>query len=252
MKAFIIIQARMGSARLPGKVLMPLGGKPAIQWVIERAKRCGEADDVILATTTQSDDDPLEYLCAKLGAKCFRGSMDDVLDRYYSAARHFGANGNDIIVRVTGDCPLIDPQICDAVITALKNSSADYVSNTAPCTFPDGLDCEAMRFSALERSWREAKMKYEREHVTQYILKHPELFLIENCPNGRDLSDMRWTLDEPADYEFLSAVIEGLETDDFHMVDVLSFLDKNPSLSRINSSIARNEGLEKSIREEKL
>ena len=222
-----------------------------------------------MATTTHESDDLVISLCAELGIKYFRGSEHDVLDRYYYAAKSLGLNGNslngnDTVVRITGDCPLIDAKICDAVISLLKHSDADYVSNTIVCTFPDGLDCEAMKFEALEKSWKEAKLKYEREHVTQYILKHEDLFVLKNFPCNRDLSSMRWTLDNPEDYIFIKAVVEGMGEskrgedaewvgkDDFDMNDILCFLENNPELIEINSSITRNEGLKKSIQEENL
>ena len=235
MKIAAIIQARTGSTRLPGKVLIPIGGKPALQWVTERIMKSDLIDHFLLATTILVSDDSIERFCGEYGIRCFRGSELDVLDRYYMAACSLGMGGSDIVVRITGDCQLIEPKICDSVISALMQSDADYVSNVVSRTFPKGLDCEAMRFFALEKSWRDAKLEYEREHVTQYILKNPELFKIENYAYHTDLSQMRWTLDTPEDLEFIKAVIEGLATDNFDMNDVLSFLDKHPELLEINS-----------------
>ena len=252
MKIVAIIQARTGATRLPGKIFLPLGGKPVIRWVIDRIKKCNEINDILLATTTNEGDDALEDLCVKSDIAFFRGSEDDVLGRYYFAAKSIGLDENDIVVRITGDCPLIDPKLCDDIVSSLINGDADYASNIVTCTFPDGLDCEAMKFSALEKSWREAELKYEREHVTQYILRHPEIFKVKNYFYPVDLSYMRWTLDEPRDYEFIKTVIDGIGKDDFDMKDVLDFIEKNPRLLEINSSITRNEGLIKSIQEENL
>jgi len=250
LKTIAIVQARTGSTRLPSKVLLPLGEKFSIQWVIDRIKKCKEIDSVLLATTTHKSDDALESLCKDMGIVCFRGSENDVLDRYYSTAKFFNLGSNDIVVRITGDCPLIDPEICGNVISLIKSKDLDYVSNTVTCTFPDGLDCEAMKFGTLEKSWQQAKLKYEREHVTQYILRHPELFKIGNYTHVEDLSALRWTLDTPEDYQFIKAVIEGIGNEHFDMKDILNFLEKHPELHNINSSIIRNEGLIKSMQEE--
>jgi len=243
MKTIAIIQARTGSTRLPGKILMPLGGIPVIKLIIDRIKKCTEIDDVILATTVHERDDPVAVLCNELKVRCFRGSESDVLDRYYSAAELFELRDDDIVVRITGDCPLIDPEVCDNVIALLKSSDADYVSNTVTRSYPDGLDCEAMRYAALKESWQEAGSEYEREHVTQYILKHPKIFKIENYTYHQDFSYMRWTLDEPEDFEFIGAVVDGIGNNDFTMTDILTFLDKQPELLSINAAINRKERL---------
>lgn len=250
MKTIAIIQARMGSRRLPGKVLMLLNGKPIVEWVLKRLMQCTEIDNVVLATTASSVDDPLVNWAKDTDISYFRGDESDVLGRYYHTCKYIGMNKEDIVVRITGDCPFIDPEICDYVIRRLKCTGADYVSNTNPPTFPDGLDCEALNFFTLERLYKEAQLKYEREHVTQYILRHPELFTIENITNNVDLSHMRWTLDELGDYNFIYSVAQGLKTIDFTMQDVLNHLQLHPEATHTNMHIERNEGLSKSILEE--
>lgn len=249
MKTIAVVQARTGSSRLPGKVLMPLDGKPVIAWVIDRAAQCGEIDKVILATTADPEDDALARWAEDSGVPCFRGDENDVLGRYYHAGVFSSMEQNDILVRITGDCPLIDSDVCSAVIRLLKDEQADYASNVNPPTFPDGLDCEAIRFSAIERSYKEARLSYEREHVTQYILRRPELFKMVNLTNEKNLSHMRWTLDEIEDYRFLCVVTEKMGNNNFKMVDTIELLQKNPEIARINANYERNEGLMKSIRE---
>ena len=162
----------MGSTRLPGKVLMELEGKPLLQRVVERVKRAKKIDEIIIATTKNKEDKKLTEFAEKLKVKSYAGSEDDVLDRYYQAAKKFGAEN---IVRITSDCPLIDPEIVDDIISYYLNNDFDYVSNTISPTYPDGLDTEVFSFKALERAWKEAKKGFEREHVTPYINRHPEI-----------------------------------------------------------------------------
>ena len=250
MRTIAIIQARTGSRRLPGKVLMPLGGKPEIHWVVSRTAISSEIDKVVLATTTASEDDKLAEWANENGILCFRGSEQNVLQRYYYAALFARAKEGDIIVRITGDCPLIDPDICSNVIRLLKSTGADYACNTNPPTYPDGLDCEAMQFNALKASYENAVLKYQQEHVTQYILNNPQLFTLENYSSAEDFSLHRWTLDEPEDYTLLSRIFEALDGRIAGMHDVLKFLEQNEDVDCINASIERNEGLKKSMQEE--
>lgn len=243
-----IVQARMGSTRLPGKVLMDICGYPMLWHVVNRVRQAQLLNAVLIASTTARKDDPIAAFCARERIPCYRGSRTDVLDRYYQAAKQLRA---DVIVRITADCPLIDPTVVDAVVEGYLEGNYDYVSNTDPPTFPDGLDSEVFSFAALERAWCEARLRSEREHVTPYIRKHPELFRIGNVAQERDLSGMRWTVDEPQDLEFVRAVQgyrEGQSTD---MVDVLDVLREHPELQKTDASIGRNEGYQKSVREDR-
>ncbi len=246
-----ILQARMGSTRLPGKIMLDLSGRPILAWVIQRAQAIPGVEQVIVATTCQQQDRPVMDLAAAQGARAFAGSETDVLDRYYQAAKQFGAS---VIVRVTGDCPLLDPGVSGSVLKRFLEGNADYVSNTNPPTFPDGLDTEVFSFRALERAWREAERVSEREHVTPYIWKHPEKFRLENVANAIDLSDHRWTVDEACDLKFVRAIYARLNRDgesSFVLADVLDLLAREPHLSKLNRGIQRNEGYEVSLQNEK-
>jgi len=244
VKVSAIIQARMGSSRLPGKVMAEIAGKPMLQRVVERVTRAERLDGIVVATSVNSADDPVEQLCKKVGTNCVRGSEQDVLDRYYQAALQHRVN---CIVRLTADCPLADPHVIDRVIGAYIPGERDYVSNIDPPTFPDGLDTEVFSFSALERAWRDAKLPSQREHVTLYIRNHPELFRLANVVNEIDLSAMRWVVDEARDLEFVREVYRRLGSNIFSTEDVLKLLYEEPYLQKINGSIMRNEGLLKSL-----
>ncbi len=250
-KVLAVIQARMESTRLPGKMLLPiLGGKGALEVMLGRVGRARTLDRVVVATTDTRSDDPLADLCERLGFPFFRGSEDDVLDRYYQATRASGPA--DVVVRLTGDCPLHDPAVIDAVVRRFLKSEVDYACNTSPSTYPDGLDTEAFSFAALEKAWREAKLRSEREHVTPYFRNHPKIFRMCNVAHEQDLSTLRWTLDEPSDLEFVRAVYSYLRGRQFGMYDVLGLLEERPELKKINAGIARNEGLQKSLKEDEL
>ena len=215
--------------------------------MLERVAECANINSLTVATTIETDDDEIAALCAKLGVECVRGSLDDVLDRFHAAiARHPAA---DTIVRLTGDCPLHDPDVIDTIIAKFAETDADYLSNVAPPTFPDGLDTEVFTRKALEKTWRDATKQSEREHVTLHIRNHPEKFKLANHENPENLSSLRWTLDEPADLEFISAVYAELYNRDqrFNMTDILELLKRKPEFLTINTGIARNEGLEKSL-----
>lgn len=247
MNTIAIIQARMGSTRLPGKMMIDLVGKPVVAHVIERVRQSKLLSDVVLATTTDPSDDILATWAEKNNISCFRGSVTDVLDRYYQAAREYRA---DCVVRVTGDCPLADTSVIDAVIEKYVNDGVDYTSNVHPPTFPDGLDIEVFSFAALERAWQEAKLPSEREHVTPYIWKHPELFVITNHElriedDAFDLSSHRWTLDTPEDLEFLRRVMAVCDTTTF--LSTLGCIGEHPEWQTINAMHGRNEGYIKSV-----
>jgi spore coat polysaccharide biosynthesis protein SpsF len=247
----IIIQARMGSTRLPGKMAKKILGQTILEHVIFRLRKIKVPAIIILATTINKKDNILEEIAKQKKIKVFRGSEDDVLDRYYQAAKEFNI---DPIVRITADCPVLDWQICDELIDFYLQNKFDYVSNVRPPTFPDGLDVEVFSFKALEKSQQEAKLKSEREHVTPYIASHPEIFKIGNLVrNGKDLSSLRLTLDEKTDLVLLKKIYNGLykKKKYFVLEDILKFLEERPELLKINKKIKRNEGLAKSLREDK-
>ena len=247
-----IIQARMGSSRLPGKVLLDLAGRPVLRHGVERVRKARLVDRVLVATTDRPGDERIRQFCREQGIVCFGGSETDVLDRYWQAALSAGAGPGDGIVRITADCPLIDPVVIDLVIETFLACGADYVSNVQPPTFPDGLDVEAFKFSALQTAWKEARLVSEREHVTPYLRNHPEKFSRRNVSHLQDLSALRWTLDEPADYALLQKVVGALneKNPDFHMEDVLQILAEHPEWQELNASFGRNEGYVKSLRQD--
>ncbi len=251
MKYLVLIQARCGSTRLPNKVLKDLAGKPDLQWVIERVKRSKLVDEVMVITSIEKNNLPLIELCTKLDTRVFVGSEDDVLDRYYQAARLLQP---EYVIRITADCPLFDWRYLDMAIESM-DKDADY-RGAFEETFPDGLDIEIMRYEALECSWNEARLSSEREHVTQYIRKRPEIFRLQDliCPI-EGIGHMRWTLDEPRDYEMLSKVYDYFISQgkiDFVTEDVVKYLQDNPDVEAINANIGRNEGLLKSLAEDKV
>lgn len=232
-----IIQARMASTRLPGKVMMLLAGKPMIYHVIERVSRVPEIDEVVVATSTQEHESLLVNYVKSIGVPIFRGPEEDVLERYYLAAR---AYRSDIVVRITADCPLISPRVSSEVVrTFLACRSCDYVSNTLQRTFPRGLDTEVVRFSALEQAYNEADMASEREHVTPYIWSRPGKFRIQQYIGEIDLSALRWTVDTPEDFAFAQRVFEALytKTPSFDLKEVLSLLKRHPEWLRINAEV---------------
>lgn len=248
MKVLAIVQARCSSSRLPGKVLKKLAGKPMIIHELERLGHSRLIDRIVLATSTEASDDPLEEVAAKSGVEIFRGSLDDVLDRYYQCAKKYQP---EHVVRITGDCPIIDWRIVDHVIAKHMEKQNDYTATSED--FPDGLDTEVIRFSALEYTWKMAKMMSEREHVTLYLRNHSEMFQMEIIPCEKKLNNMRWTVDEPQDFTFIEKVFSGIyeKKHDFSMEDVLNFLEENEEVLTINCGIKRNEGLTKSLANDK-
>jgi spore coat polysaccharide biosynthesis protein SpsF (cytidylyltransferase family) len=240
-KTVAIIQARLGSTRLPRKVLADIVGRPLLFHVIERARQIQGVDDMVLATTHLEDDLELVNWARDWDVPCYAGSPEDVLDRYYQAAKFYNA---DIVMRITADCPFLDPEVSGRVLQRFLQGGVDYVSNTIFPTFPDGLDTEVFSFVALEKSWREAKLISEREHVTPYIWKHPQFFRLYNVQNDTDLSRYRWTVDEAADLEFARAVFQKIGSDRLHMYDVLNVLQLHPSLLEVNRGFTRNSGYE--------
>jgi spore coat polysaccharide biosynthesis protein SpsF len=241
MRTVAIIQARMGSSRLPGKVMKKLCGKSVLEHVIRRVQACRLVDDVIIATTTTPSDDIIVAEAERCGAKWFRGSEEDVLDRYYQAAKQLQA---DVIVRVTSDCPLFDPELLTEMLECFHAQNAgdrkiDYLSNTLTRTYPRGLDAEIFTFDALEKTHHDADKPYEREHVTPYIYQHPELFSLHGKTSRENLSRFRWTLDTNRDFMFLQKIYSRLfrENAIFPTSKVVSLLKEQPELEEINADV---------------
>lgn len=248
IKNLCIIQARVESTRLPSKVLLDLYGKSVLERVLERTSASRLVSKVAVATGIGKENLPIVRICATKGIPVFCGSEEDVLDRFYQLAKLFNPEN---VVRITADCPLIDPAVIDLVIKNHMRSGADYTSNNAPPTFPDGEDVEIFTFSALRDAWKNASLMSEREHVTPYIRKHK--FDLHCVQNKIDLSSKRWTLDDPEDYKFIKAVYQAFKGKNmFAMNDVLRLLAKNPKMEKINAGISRNEGYKKSLREDKV
>ncbi len=248
-ETLIILQARMSSSRLPNKVLMPILTKPMLAHQIARLSKVKTPHKLIIATSEQSSDDAIAALCEQLNVACYRGSLDDVLARYYHAARH--ANDHKKIkhiVRLTGDCPLIDADIIDKVISLYLSKKVDYCSNCAPATLPDGLDVEVFSLAALKKAYQLAKKPSEREHVTPFLRNNPQLFSTINYTHQPDLSHFRWTVDEPEDFELVTKIYQALypKNANFSLTDILVLIEEQPLLSQINQSIMRNEGIIKS------
>jgi glutamate-1-semialdehyde 2,1-aminomutase len=246
-KIVAIIQARLGSTRLPEKVLKDLDGKPLLSWVVERAIQARSLDAVCVATTDQPEDDRIAELANELGVQAFRGSEQNVLDRYYQAAKQLNAQ---VVVRLTGDCPFLDPKVIDNVVDAFLEGDCDYASNTLRPTYPDGLDTEVFTMQALERAWREATLPSEREHVTPYIRKKPEIFRLHNVTQEQDLSDFRLTVDEPADLELARLVAKQFARKEFCTDEVVAFLRERTEVANLNKSIGRDEGYLRSLKTE--
>jgi len=234
----IIIQARMGSTRLPGKTLLDLQGQPVLWHVLKRVQASKRADDVIVATSTNTEDDQLERVCAEWNIKCFRGSSDNVLERFHGAAKKYGTQ---IAVRITGDCPLIDPAIIDLVIDGLQNY--DYVTNVFDRNFPRGMDTEVFRYAALDHAQREATSQFDREHVTPYIRTHAELFKTSNInmPESYHFPQFRLTLDTEQDYALFKAIYQHFYRPGtlIHVPDVLVWLNDHPEIAELNKEVVQ-------------
>jgi spore coat polysaccharide biosynthesis protein SpsF len=238
MRVGIIIQARMTSTRLPGKVLMPVMGKPLLEYQIERLQRVRRADNIIIATTKNDTDQPIVDLADRLGIKVFRGSEEDVLSRYFGAAKE---NDLDVVVRITSDCPLIDPAVVDEVIGAyLENAeNCSYVSNCLSRTYPRGMDTEVFPFSILEKAYLEVEEQPDREHVTSYIYEDRQKFRLLNVAFQRNESHQRWTVDTPEDLKLIEHILETLYPINplFKLEDVLALMNAHPNWFEINSQI---------------
>lgn len=234
-----IIQGRMASSRLPGKILLDIAGKPMLAHVVERARRAKTVDLVVVATTTQPEDDAVETYCRENGIAVWRGSLQDVLDRFYQAALAFRA---DAVVRLTADCPLVDPQLLDHIVEEFLHTGVDFCCNRLPPplkrTYPIGLDVEVCTFQALERAWKEAKEPHEREHVMPYLYETPGRFKILRVDYEKDYGEMRWTVDTPQDLELVRQIFARLgENRAFTWLDVLDLFEREPHLALINSQV---------------
>jgi spore coat polysaccharide biosynthesis protein SpsF len=237
-----VIQARMGSTRLPGKVLRDIEGQTMLARVVRRTVRAKLLDEVVVATSTSKLDDPIVEACRELEVACFRGNEEDVLDRYYHAAV---AHRAEAVVRITSDCPLIDPEVTDRVIRAFFDMEPDYASNTLHRTYPRGLDTEVATIAALERAWREAAEPYQRIHVTPYLYQHPEHFILLPVIGQEDLSAGRWCVDTPDDLELVRAIYGRLGPDDtFSWRDVCRLLKEEPLLAELNRGVEQKHLVE--------
>ncbi len=244
MNVLAILQARTSSSRLPGKVLKPILGRPMLLHQLDRVRRARSLDGIVVATSIDPTDDPIEALCREGGFECFRGSLTDVLDRFYQVAL---LHRPDAIVRLTGDCPLADPELIDRVVDFFATGRFD-IAGTAE-TYPDGLDVEVIRFDVLGELWTQATRPSDREHVTLFAHRQPERFRIGRYQSAADLSAMRWTVDEPQDFEFVRRVYEALYPHNpaFTTADILALVSARPELLEINRGIVRNEGLQRSL-----
>jgi spore coat polysaccharide biosynthesis protein SpsF (cytidylyltransferase family) len=250
MKNIAIIQARTGATRLPNKVLMKLEDKTVLEHVIDRVSQSKLIDKVIVATTISKNDLNIVKLCAEKGINVICGSENDVLDRYYQAARLFNPEN---VIRITADCPMHDSHVIDEVIERHIKDKSDYSSNVLEETFPDGLDCEIMKFSVLKEAWQEAKLTSQREHVTQYII-HNKKYKKTSIVSKENHGNERWTLDTEQDLKFIQMVYKELYTSKpyFEYSDVIELLDKKPEIRKINQNSVRNEGLIKSLQEDRV
>ena len=252
MKNILIIsQARYASTRLPGKVLLTIRNKPLLWYLLKRLELVKTPNLIIIATSTSDSNKPLMDYLRELKINYYAGDEIDVLDRFYQTAKHY--NG-EIIVRITADCPLMDSTLIDRGLEIFLKNNFDYLSNVHPPTFPDGYDIEIFTFKALETSWKNAKLNSEREHVTPFIYNNPKIFSIENFQNDKDLSNIRLTVDTKKDFILISKIIENFHDrwTKFDLKDVITFINQNPHLLKINAQYERNEGYFKSLKEDKL
>lgn len=241
-KIIAIIQGRMGSNRLPGKILLDIGGQPMLARVVNRVRRARTIEQVVVATTLDLSDDPVAVFCRQNGYPCYRGDLFDVLDRYYQAASNYSA---DIVVRITADCPVIDPFEIDRIVGAFLESGGDFAANRLPLPFsrsiPIGLDVEVVSFPALERAWKEATEKYEREHVMPYFYDQEGRFNILVLEHEPNLGQLRWTVDTPQDLEVLRSIYASFNNkDDFSLDELLAHSEKHPEWQAMNANIYHN------------
>jgi spore coat polysaccharide biosynthesis protein SpsF len=242
MKVVAIIQARMGSTRLPGKVMKKILNKTLLEYQIERVKKCKTIDQIIIATTSRKNDNQIIEFCRKFSVSYYRGSEEDVLARYFEAATFYES---DVIVRLTSDCPVLDPQIIDKVVNCyLQNKNrVDYVSNTLERTYPRGMDTEVMSYEALKNAFLNAKEQRFREHVTAYIYNHPQIFNVLNVEDNRDQSSYRLTVDTEEDLQLITNIIQSLylSNPEFKMEDIIHLLKENQEWLKINAHIEQKK-----------
>jgi spore coat polysaccharide biosynthesis protein SpsF len=228
-----ILQARMSSNRLPGKVLKAIVGKPMLELHIERIKRAQNIDKLIVATSNNSEDEAIAQFCQRIGVECYQGSLDNVLERFYLASQQHPASH---IIRLTGDCPLACPQTIDQVIAKHIEEQNDFTSNAVPHTFPDGLDVEIMTAAALQLAWQQATTAYHKEHVTAYLYQHPELFKTARLISPVNLNQQRWSVDYPEDFALVAFVYEFLYASNpqFDTAAIIELLAQNPDIFALN------------------
>jgi spore coat polysaccharide biosynthesis protein SpsF len=238
MNVVTIVQARISSSRLPGKIMLPILGKPLLIRMLERVQAAKLIGQLVVATSKNPDDNEIEQLCIEENIACYRGHLTDLVDRHYQVAKLYRA---DAVVKIPSDCPLIDPTVIDRVLKKfIDNDEYDFVSNLHPATYPDGNDVEVFSFAALECAWRDSAKDYEREHTTPFIWEHSDAFGIGNVEweSGLDYSSThRWTIDFPEDYEFIRKIYEELyfKNSEFKLNDILALLKQKPELTQINS-----------------
>jgi len=246
-KNICIIQVRLGSIRLPGKVLKKIGDKCLLEYEIDRVKQAKKIDKIVIATTLSPEDEKIEELCDRVGVDCFRGSENDVLGRYFQCAQKYSEYEN--IIRITGDCPLIDPAVIDQIVEIFEKNNCDYASNVEVETFPDGMDAEVFKKSTLGEAAEKAKLASEREHVTPYIRKNAKLKM--NLTSEVDFSEFRLTVDNQEDFEVIDFLIKTIGPEKGYK-DYVSVLVKHPEIRQKNLQIKRNEGYIKSLKEDKI
>lgn len=239
MRIIGIVQGRMNSSRLPGKILKTIAGKPMLAQVVERARQSQWIDEVAFATTSDPSDDPVERFCKRMGYPVYRGSLLDVLDRFYQAAKMMRA---DVVVRFTADCPLLDPGLVDETIQAFLDSGVDFAANRLPPpfkrTYPIGLDTEVCSFAALERAWREATAKHDREHVLPYLYEKEGRFKVYVLNYQHDYGHMRWTVDTPEDLVLVRRIFRKMaRKPNFTWLDVVKLVESQPQLAQINAGV---------------
>ncbi len=242
MRKLVIVQGRMGSSRLPGKVLLDIGGQPMLSRVVERSRRADLVDDVVVATTADDSDDPVDALCRQRGYLCYRGSLYDVLDRYYQAARLYEA---DLVVRITADCPLMDPALIDATLQAFQSSGCDFAATRLPPpwkrTYPIGLDIEVCSFQGLERAWREADQPHQREHVMPFFYEQEGRFRLNILNYPVDYGSQRWTVDTPEDLELIRRIYAHFNPRaDFGWLEVIDLFHRQPDLFQVNAGVSHH------------
>jgi spore coat polysaccharide biosynthesis protein SpsF len=250
-KIIAIAQARIGSTRLPGKVMMKIKDKTLLELYINRVRPSKYIDKIIIATTVNSADDIIEQLAVKIGIECFRGNENDLLDRYYQCAKKYNAN---LIVRITPDDPFVDHEVIDRAIDIFINDKVDFVTNHFDPTYPEGLDIEVYSFAAMEKSWKEAKLLSEREHVFPYIQNNPDKFKIVNFKQEKDYSHLRWTIDHACDFEMTKKIYDFLydKKQIFLQEDILKLIGEHPEIAEMNSHIKRKEGINKTKANDKI